>query len=148
LAGAFLLPLNQDRCNMTKQLFFVSILVVTLASCNNKTIPNTDIDVARAFIRDVMDNNFTDAQPLMLADDMNQGYMDVTKRKLGSFGQAELDSYKNADIIFNTINNVNDSVTIINYSNSYKRNSPDKVKMVRVNGKWLVDLKYTFTDNK
>jgi hypothetical protein len=134
---------------MTKQLFFVSVFIVILASCNDKkSIPNTDIDVARAFIRDVMDNNFSDAQPLMLADDTNQGYLDVTKRKLGSFGEAELDSYKNADIIFNEISNVNDSVTIINYSNSYKRNSPDKVKMVRVNGKWLVDLKYTFTDNK
>jgi hypothetical protein len=134
---------------MTKQLFFVSVLLLLLASCNDKkSIPNTDIDVARAFIRDIMDNNFADAQPLMLTDDMNQGYLDVTKRKLGSFGQDELEGYKNADIIFNQVSNVNDSVTIINYSNSYKIKDPDKVKMVRVNGKWLVDLKYTFTDNK
>lgn len=145
----FLLPLSQDSFNMTKPLFFVAALLLLLASCNDKkTVPNTDMDVARAFIRDIMDNNFSDAQPLMLTDNVNQGYLDVTKRKLGSFGQAELDGYKNADIIFNQVSNLNDSVTIIDYSNSYKRNDPDKVKMVRVNGQWLVDLKYTFIANK
>jgi hypothetical protein len=130
---------------MRKSFLFFSVILIVLYSCNVKrSIPNTDIDVARAFINDIMDNNFTDAQPLMLADDTNQGYLDVTKRKFGSYDPATLDNYRNADIIFDEIKNVNDSLTLIAYSNSYERNIKEKVKLVRVGGQWQVDLKYTF----
>ncbi|MEI9934838.1 MAG: hypothetical protein WDM71_08305 [Ferruginibacter sp.] len=133
---------------MNKKIFFVVALLVALLSCNNKkTVPNTDIDVARAFIRDILDNNFTDAKTLMVVDETNNEYFDVAQKKFNSFGQYELDNYKNADIIVNEISNVNDSVTIVNYSNSYKHHNADKVKVIRVNGKWLVDLKYTFSGN-
>jgi len=38
---------------------------------------------------------------------------------------------------------VNDSTTIIHYSNSYK-NKPDSLKIIRINGQWFVDLNFTF----
>ena len=40
-------------------------------------------------------------------------------------------NYRNADIIINEISPVNDSVSIVNYSNSFKRDKSSKVKMVR-----------------
>jgi hypothetical protein len=133
---------------MKKNLFFIAAFFIVIASCNSiKDIPNTDIDVSRAFIRDILDNDFTDAQPLMLQDETNKQYFDVVQQKFNAMAPDELANYKNADIIVNEVSNVNDSVTVVNYSNSYKRNNPNKVKIVRINGKWLVDLKYTFSGN-
>jgi len=58
-----------------------------------------------------------------------------------------LEYYRNADIIINEISTVSDSVSIVNYSTSFLRNKSNKLKMVKVNGQWLVDLKYTFSGN-
>ena len=60
----------------------------------------------------------------------------------------EKEGYKNSNIIIGNdgVENVSDSVAIINYSNTFK-NKPSKIKLVRVNGQWLVDFKYTFSGN-
>ena len=122
--------------------------VLLLYSCNTeKKVPNTDIDVARAFIRDVLENKFAEAEELILKEETNKEYFDLFKKQYESKSKSELENYRNADIIINEISPVNDSVSIINYSNSFRRDKNSKVKMVRVNGQWLVDLKYTFSGN-
>jgi hypothetical protein len=122
--------------------------LLLLCSCNTeKNIPNTDIDVARAFIRDVLENKFAEAEKLILKEETNKEYFDLFKKQYESKSKSELENYRNADIIINEISPVNDSVSIINYSNSFRRDKNSKVKMVRVNGQWLVDLKYTFSGN-
>ena len=73
---------------------------------------------------------------------INLGGADFVK-----LSKEELNKYKNADIIVNEVSNVNDSITIVNYSNSYKKEVKTKVKMVKISGKWLVDFKYTFSGN-
>ncbi|MGG9971646.1 hypothetical protein ACQ33O_07610 [Ferruginibacter sp. SUN002] len=131
-----------------KLLLFFCTASLLLSCGNNKTVvPNTDIDVARAFIRNALDNKMEEANTFVLQNEANKGFMDVFKNKFGSFAKDELEQYKNADIIINDISPVNDSITIINYSNSYKKDFKQKVKMVRVSGQWLVDLKYTFSGN-
>ena len=122
--------------------------LLLLYSCNTeKKVPNTDIDVARAFIRDVLENKFAEAEELILKEETNKEYFDLFKKQYESKSKSELENYRNADIIINEISPVNDSVSIINYSNSFRRDKNSKVKMVRVNGQWLVDLKYTFSGN-
>ena len=122
--------------------------LLILYSCNTeKKVPNTDIDVARAFIRDVLENKFAEAEELILKEETNKEYFDLFKKQYESKSKSELENYRNADIIINEISPVNDSVSIINYSNSFRRDKNSKVKMVRVNGQWLVDLKYTFSGN-
>jgi len=58
----------------------------------------------------------------------------------------EKEGYKNANIIIDSIQNISDSVTIINYSNTFKK-SPTKIKLVKKNNEWFVDFKFTFTGN-
>ena len=58
----------------------------------------------------------------------------------------ELHGYTDANIIIDSSINKSDSVTIIYYTNSFK-NKPSKIKLVKKNKDWLVDFKYTFTDN-
>jgi len=130
---------------MKLKLLTAIFLVLLLGSCNNnRTNPTTDIDVARTFIKDILENDFKDAKRFVLDEEMNNQYFELSKKNFEHKTKEELKEYKDADIIVNELTSVNDSVTIINYSNSYKKESKGKVKVVRVNGQWLVDLKYTF----
>ncbi len=133
---------------MKSKLIYLVTLLAILASCGpGKNTPNTDIEVARAFIKDILENNFKEAETFVLKEETNKQYFDLFKKEFESKSKEDLEHYKNADIIINEISNVNDSVSIINYSNSFIRNKSNKVKMVRVDGQWLVDLKYTFSGN-
>lgn len=124
------------------------LLLLVAAGCQNeKQVPNTDIDVARTFIRDVLDSDFKGARELMLADSSNQEYFNLFEKEYKGKSKEEREQYHQAEIIINEISNVNDSVTIVNYSNSFKSASSSKVKVVRVHGQWKVDFKYTFSGN-
>ena len=133
---------------MKRTLLIIIIGCMALSSCNTeKKITNTDIEVARGFIKDILDNNFKDAETYVLREETNQQYFELFKKEYESKSKAELENYKNADIIINEISPINDSVSIINYSNSFKKDKSNKLKMVRINGQWMVDLKYTFSGN-
>jgi len=133
---------------MNLKLLFSIFAALLLISCNSeKSVPNTDIEVARAFIQNILDNKFEEAERFVLKEETNDEYFKLFKTEYKSKSKEELENYKNADIIINEIAPVNDSVSIINYSNSYIRDKSNKLKMVRVEGKWLVDLKYTFSGN-
>ena len=130
---------------MKVKIFIAVALFTALLSCNNKqTNPTTDIDVARAFIKDILENDYKDAKTLVLDEEANNQYFELSKKDFEGKSKEELEGYKNADIIINELKPVNDSVTIVNFSNSYKKGVKNEVKVVRVNGKWLVDLKHTF----
>lgn len=129
-----------------KLLISIGIFTALYSCSGGHTVPNTDMDVARAFIKDVLDNDFKDAKNLVLDEDINNQYFDLAKKEFESKNEGELKKYKDADIIINELKNVNDSVTILNYSNSYKKEAKNEIKVVKVNGRWLVDLKHTFQD--
>jgi len=133
-----------------KKIYSLFLLgFITVNGCNTKRqIPNTDIEVTRAFIKDILENNFKEATDFVLPEDTNDQYFSLFKKYFESKSKEELEQYKNADIVINEINNINDSVTVVNYSNSYKKNEKNKVKVIRKNGQWLVDLKYTFPGNQ
>src|SRR5688572_26724626 len=133
---------------MNVKLLFPIFTALLLISCNSeKSVPNTDIEVARAFIQNILDNKFEEAERFVLKEETNEEYFKLFKTEYKSKSKEELENYQNADIIINEIAPVNDSVSIINYSNSYIRDKSNKLKMVRVEGQWLVDLKYTFSGN-
>ena len=132
---------------MKIKLLIVPLFFIVLNSCNNTgNVPNTDIDVARAFIKDILENNFKKAKSLVLDENINNQYFDLAKKEFESKTKEDLKKYKASDIIINELKNLNDSITIVNYSNSFKRDIRNEVKVVRVNGQWLVDLKHTFQE--
>ncbi len=55
-------------------------------------------------------------------------------------------SYKEASYQINKYLDVDDSTTIINYSNSYM-NKPMEIKVVRKNQEWSIDFKYISSGN-
>jgi type IV secretory pathway component VirB8 len=51
--------------------------------------------------------------------------------------------YRKASINIHKVREVDDSTTIVNYSNSYMKKN-DSLKVSRLNNQWLIDLKYSF----
>ncbi|HEX8358071.1 MAG TPA: hypothetical protein VF610_11685, partial [Segetibacter sp.] len=62
-----------------------------------------------------------------------------SEQEKASFNKASINIAEVSDVI-------PDSVTIISFSNSYRK-VPQKLKVIRHNGEWLVDFKYTFSGN-
>jgi Domain of unknown function (DUF4878) len=123
-------------------------LIFSLAACNtddkqSSSKPENDIDAARDFIRDALDGKFEQARKLLLPDSSNTNYMDVAER---NYRKADLEiknGYRGSSINIHQVTPVNDSTTIIIYSNSFK-NDHDTLKVLKVSGQWLVDLKYLY----
>ena len=135
--------------NMIKKYLAPFLFFAVLLSCNTQTkkTPVTDVEVASAFVRDILDNNFTEAEQYLLKDETNNQIFDRFKKQYSKKDKAILEKYKAADIIVNEVSYVTDSVCIFNYSNSYSRNDKTILKLLRIDNKWLVDLKYTFSGN-
>lgn len=108
------------------------------------TASENNIDAARNFIRAALDGKFSEARRFMLQDSINTNYMDIAERSFGNIDPDTRKGYQNASIrIYSPVKEINDSVSIIIYSNSFK-NDPDTLRVLRLNGQWLVDLKYLY----
>jgi hypothetical protein len=134
---------------MIKRFLVLLVFVAAMSSCNDqaKKEPVTDMDVANTFVRDLLDNNFKEAEKYLLKDETNNQIFDRFKKQYSGKDKAILEKYRHADIIVNETSYVTDSVFIFNYSNSYSRSDKTILKLVRIDGRWLVDLKYTFSGN-
>ena len=111
---------------------------------NNATTSENDVDAARNFIRSALDGDYQKARNFIIADSMNNEYLDVAERNYQSRMSAEdKRGYRESSINIHSINQLNDSTSVIHYSNSYKKKE-DSVKVLHTNGQWLVDLKYSF----
>ena len=142
------------RCltlTMIKKYLALIILTATIFSCSNsdqKKTAVTDIDVATAFVRALLDNDFKEAEQYLYKDEMNTQIFERFKKQYSGKDKATLEKYKAAQIIVNETSVVKpDSIFIFNYSNSYSRADKTVLKLVRIDNKWLVDLKYTFSGN-
>lgn len=117
-------------------------------ACNQspKTVKNSDpLEAGREFINASLTGDYDYAKKYLLTDSTNLMYFDRFVEFDEKKPAADKEGYKNANIIINSTENVSDSVTIINYSNTYKK-EPSKIKLIKKNNAWLVDFKYTFSD--
>jgi hypothetical protein len=83
----------------------------------------------------------------MIQDSVNTQILDrYEERYQKSMTQEDKRGYREASIINYDPRKINDSVIIFNYANSYKKQR-DSLKVVRMGGEWLVDLKYSYFHN-
>jgi len=138
---------------MAKKYFLIAGILLATA-CNSGDAakePVTDTDVAQAFIQATLKMNVDEASKYVLKDTagINLQYMQKLKEHDKRLSKEDIAGYGKADIIIKDIKKeVKDSITIINYGNSYKTTENNRLKLVRQDGKWLVDIQYTFLDNK
>jgi hypothetical protein len=127
-------------------LIFLFLLFL-LPACSNDKKPTghseNDIDAARNFIRAALDGKFDEARNVMVDDSDNVHYLDNAERIYKGMNQEIINSYRGASINVHQVNTINDTTTVVIYSNSFK-NDHDTLKVVKQNGQWLVDFKYLY----
>lgn len=130
-----------------KFIAILTVVAITVA-CNNPTRDaeaegkQEDIGAARSFIQAALKGNYTEAKKFMLKDSVNDQWMSIAEHQT-------MDSHTKQGLYDASVNIhnrqvVNDSTTIIIYSNTFK-NDKDTLKILKQpTGEWLVDLKYLF----
>ena len=133
---------------MKSLIQLASFLLLFLYGCNNAgkdtaTTSENDIDAARNFIRAALDGDYEKGKKLLLSDSTNYQFYEEYEKSHSKLNNEEKNKYRDASINVHAVTPVNDSTTIIIFSNSYK-NDHDTLKMVKTSGQWLIDLKYLF----
>lgn len=131
--------------------FLIIFSFLWLSSCKNKEdeyhAPENALDAGREFIEQSLRGKFNTANQYMLQDKDNQYWLARSSEQFNRISEQEKASYNKSSIRILEVNDViPDSVTIINFSNSFK-NTPQKLKVIKYQGQWKVDFKYTFSGN-
>lgn len=126
---------------MIRKLIIPSLLL--LAACGNdhsfKKAEDAQ-DAGREFIRASLDGNYDKASFYLYADTTNKMLLNKWKKDYDQLDHEVQKKYRDADILPINIQTVNDSVTSYTYANTYKKDTTT-IKVVRISGEWLVDLK-------
>jgi hypothetical protein len=131
-----------------KKLIIIFVVALGLFACEKRRErPTEALDTAREFIRSSLDGDYDWARELMIKDSLNLYELDVIEKKYkDEMSKKDKEGYKASSILIHSVDNVSDSVVIVNYSNSYKK-KPMPVKVIKRDGLWQVDFNYTFTGN-
>jgi len=124
------------------KLLFGCLLLALLAGCSEETAykkAEDAQDAGREFIRASLDGNFPKAAFYLHKDTVSLLVFERWKSGFQKMSSEEKMSYQQSNILPIEIKNINDSVVSYTYSNSFKK-IPTTLKVVRINGEWLVDL--------
>ena len=117
-------------------------------SCEPKTERPADaLGTARVFIRSSLDGDYDMAKTLLLKDSINLLELQELEKNYNSrLAKEEKEAFQKASILIHSVEQVSDSIVIINYSNSYKKKKMP-MRVILKDGLWQVDLNYTFSGN-
>jgi hypothetical protein len=123
-------------------------LIVFLFACNaGKTFNKAEDaqDAGRQFIRASLDGDYEKARFYLLNDSINLLLISKWQQGFDKMDPETRQKYREANILPINIRTINDSVTTYTYSNSFRKDTTT-VRIVRLNGVWLVDLKEILND--
>jgi hypothetical protein len=129
---------------MKKIIYFSSFLLFCLCACNNEDKTETagsDINIVSDFIKAALKGDYENAKTFMISDSLSLARMNNIARV--NLSAEEKRGLAGASINIHTITRVNDSTTVVIYSNSFKNNW-DTLRALKLNGRWLVDFNYLF----
>jgi hypothetical protein len=129
-----------------KQIAAILFLLFYLSACNSSDRyaaekSESDVDAARNFINASLAGDFHRARNYMLRDSSNDELMNHVERV--HLAEEEKKGLAAASINIHNVRKLNDSATVVIYSNSYKNNW-DTLKVIKHDGEWLVDFNYLF----
>lgn len=120
------------------------------AACNNPTgvvEPEDGADAGREFIRAVLDGDYVKAEAYIVQDEEDKElynrYVDHMRKLPGK----ELIEYKQSNITIHEIQQLGDTAVLMKFSNSATK-QPQQLKIIKREGKWLVDFSYLFIQEK
>ncbi|MEO5990287.1 MAG: hypothetical protein ABIP68_01520 [Ferruginibacter sp.] len=124
------------------------LFICLLASCSSEQYkrPDSALETGRDFIRASLNGEFKTAEELLIKDTSNIQLFESYKRFYNKMPATEKANYKKASYEINKLEEVNDSTTLINYSNSYMK-KPMNIKIIKAGDFWGVDFKYVYSDS-
>lgn len=133
------------------KLYLLFIPFLLFFSCKNSKDedqkPESALDAGREFIQKSLQGKFKEANQYMLQDEDNLFWLAKWSKEFNQISEQDKAGFGKASINIYEVNELApDSATIINFSNSYKKRL-QKIKVVKINGEWKVDFKYTFSGN-
>ena len=134
---------------MRATILLTLLVLISTSGCGPRQTyhkPNDPLEAGRDFIRFALDGNMEQARQFILPGPDNERLFNKIVADYEKSNDDAKASYKEASIIVNKVENLDDSTTIINFANSYKKKNSE-IKLVKLNGEWWVDFKYTFTGN-
>ena len=132
-----------------KKAIIILCAAILFFACNTQDKdqrPSTALDTGREFIRASLNGDFKKATPLLLQDPENTQLFESYKTWYNRLPAEQKAGYKQAEYTINKYLDVDDSTTIINFSNSYMK-KPMDIKIVRRDKLWQVDFKYANSGN-
>lgn len=135
---------------MNKIFFLLITALSALLSCNNNdrqattNTSDSDIDAARNFIQAALVGDFDKAKKFMVLDSLNIEHLNAIERLNDRQTRQDKEKYQGASIRIHKDRKLNDSTSVVHYSNSY-RNKIDSLKVIKTNDQWLVDFKFMFS---
>jgi hypothetical protein len=128
-------------------LFFIAWMI--FSACNSKTEkrPDTAMDTGRAFIKSSMIGDFKMAETLVYQDAENLSLFNAFKTFYNRMPDDKKQHYQKASYEINEFKELNDSTTLINYSNDYMK-KPMEIKLIKVKQVWYVDFKHNYTSEE
>jgi len=122
------------------------VFTIIISSCSHAIDRSDPLVSGRGFIEASLKGDYRMAKNYLLEDSTNLEYFEGLKDFNSKMSREDQRGYSGANIIIDSSVAPSDSVDFIYYTNTFK-NKPSKLKMVKKNKDWLVDFKYTFTDN-
>lgn len=125
-----------------KYKFIIPVLLLLSACGDSHSIKKAEDaqDAGREFIRASLDGDYDKASAFLYSDSTNKMLFLKWKKDHERLDHEEQKKYRDANILPINIQAVNDSVTSYTYANTYKKDTTT-IRVVRINGEWLVDLK-------
>jgi hypothetical protein len=127
---------------MKYTLFILITLVFASCGGGNRYPKAEDAqDAGREFIRATLDGEHEKARFSLLKDTTN---LILLKQQIANYDQQsgkDKNEFRQSSIRPVEISAVNDSVTLFKYYNTFHSNDTTTLRILKVNGEWLVDLK-------
>jgi hypothetical protein len=130
---------------MKRLVVLKALAVIFLIACNagpESDGAENDLEAARNFVQAALKGRYDRAADYMLHDSLNDERLDAVSRM--QLSSDEKQGLWDASINIHNRKLINDSTSIIVYSNSFHKENRDTLKVVKKEGKWLVDFKYLF----
>ncbi len=126
-------------------IVLLSLLMACGGDISDYNKPENGLDAGREFIDNSLKGRFTTARKYMLQTEENNYWLNKVSTDYNQYSEKDKSGYSSASINISQVSDVvPDSVVMIDYSNSYIKR-PQKLKVVKYNGVWQVDLSYTFS---
>ena len=125
-------------------IFLQATFIISCTQTETKR-PTAAMEVGNSFIRATLDGDFKNAAALLYNDSANNEIFDAFKRSFEAFPADKKASYKNASYTVNSFTEINDSTSILDYSNTFMKQN-QKIKLIKKAAQWSVDFKYTTGD--